>query len=139
MNTFCKTIDKIEDLPDSKYDGYIWMSDEQTPRKIESKSEIPTVVKNPFIVEGFLKNEEGTISICLAAMNGELKIYQFDLQQIAALPDDQKTESSYLTHRYDEAKIKFVTIWFPEKDKLCENMEVLQPQMRIFNGFELKK
>lgn len=138
MNTYCKTIDKIENLPDTKYHGYVWMSDEKVPRKIESKSEIPTGTQNPFIVEGYLKSEDGKISISLTAMNGELKIYQFDLQTINALPVEQKTESAYLTHRYDDAKIKFITVWLPEKDKLCEDMEVLQPKMRVFNGFELE-
>ncbi len=138
MNTYCKTIDKIEELPDNNYIGYVWMSDEQAPRKIISKSEIPTGTQNPFIVEGFLKSDDSKVSIGLAAMNGELKIFQYDLQAINALPAEQKTESSYLTHRYDGAKIKFITVWFPEMDKLCEGMNVLQPKMRVFNGFELK-
>jgi len=138
MNTFCKTIDKVDELPDLSYDGYLWMSDEAKPRKIESKSEIPTGTQNPFIVEGFLKSTDGTVSISLVSINGAMKIFQFDLKQIDALPESQKTENSYLTHRYDEAKIKFITVWFPEKDKLCDDMEVLQPKMRVFNGFEFK-
>ncbi len=139
MNTFCKTIDKVADLPDLSYDGYIWMSDKPKPRKVESKSEIPTGTQNPFIVEGFLKSADGKVCISLVSMNGVLKIYQFDLKQIDALPDYQKTENSYLTHHYDGAEIKFITVWLPEKDKLCDDMEVLQPKMRVFNGFELKK
>jgi CRISPR type III-associated protein (TIGR04423 family) len=138
MKTYCKTIEKVDELPNLSYDGYIWMSDEAKPRKIKSKLEIPTGTQNPFIVEGFLKSEDEKISISLAAMNGELKIYQFNLQEINALPVEQKTENSFLTHRYDEAKIKFITVWLPEKDKLCEDMQVLQPKMRVFNGFELK-
>jgi CRISPR type III-associated protein (TIGR04423 family) len=136
MNTYWKKIDKVDDLPDLSYEGYIWMSDEKNPRKIVSKSEIPGGTQNPFIVEGYLKSTDGTVSINLVSMNGALKIHQFDLKQVEALPDDRKTNHSYITHKYDGSKIKFITVWFPEKDEVCENMEVLQPKMRVFNGFE---
>ncbi len=135
MNTYCKTIDSVNDLPDLSYEGYIWMSDEPKPWKIESKSEIPGGTQNPFIVEGYLKSTDGTVSISLVSMNGALKIHQFNLKQIETLPIDRKTNYSYLTHKYDGSKIKFITVWLPEEDKLCEGMEVLQPKIRVFNGF----
>lgn len=136
MSKYFKNIDRINELPDLSYEGYVWMSNKTEPWKIESKSEIPVGTQNPFIVEGYLKSTDGTVSISLVSMNGELKIHQFDLKQIEALPVDRKTNHSYLTHRYDGSKIRFITVWFPEKDKLCEDMNVLQPKMRVFNGFE---
>jgi len=136
MNKYCKNVDNIDELPDLRYEGYIWMSDEAEPRKIDSKSQIPAETKNPFIVEGFLKSTDGNVSVSLVPMNGELKIYQFDLNLIKTLPEPLKTEISFLTHRFDNAAISFITVWLPEKDKLCEDMEVLQPKMRVFKGFE---
>lgn len=138
MNKYCKIIDKIDELPEVIYEGYIWMSDKTEPRKIISKSQLQVEEKNPFIVEGFLISEDRNISISLSSMNGMLKIYQFDLNLINALPENQKTENSYLTHRFEDAKISFITVWLPEKDNLCQDMEVLRPRMRVFNGFEFK-
>lgn len=141
MSKYFKNIDKINELPDLSYEGYVWMSNETEPRKISSKSQILTGEQNPFIVEGFLKSSDGNVSVSLVSMNGLLKIYQYDLSLIKTLPKGQITVSRYLTHRFDDgAKIKFITVWLPVPDQhqLCEGMEVLCPKMRVFDGFEFK-
>lgn len=140
MNRYCKSIKSLEEIPDVAYDGYIWVSDENKPRRLSNKTELLTIKDNPFIVEGHLKSLDETISISIKDAGGVKLLHQFDLNAIAALPADQKTETNLLVHRLPGvAKIRMTTVWLPEKDEACESMDVMRPAMRVFNGFELNK
>lgn len=140
MNTYCRSLKSLEEIPDIAYDGYIWVSDENKPRRISQRTELLSFKDNPFIVEGHLKSADETVSISIKDAGGVKLFHQFDLTAIAALPADQKTEISLLVHRLTEVdKIRLTTVWLPEKDEACDNMDVLRPAMKVFNGFEFKK
>ncbi len=140
MNTNYKRLDSINDIPDVTYDGYIWMSDSKNPKRVSSKSDLLTHSSNPFIVEGELISSDGELSLSIRHYGTGVTIWQYDMKEIAAMPDSQKSESNLLVHRLDGVeKIKFITFWIPQADEQCAGMQVLKPAMRVFNGFILKK
>lgn len=140
MNTLYKKLANISDIPDVPYLGYIWLSDENKPRTVTCLSDIAINKSQSYIVEGELISTDDKISVSLRDAGDGLRIYQYDLESINRLDDNQKSETSLLALRLDKIeKLKFITVWLPEADSECEGMEVLKPAMRVFNGFEFKK
>ena len=140
MNEYCKQLESLDAIPKVNCEGYIWISDENKPRRVTCTDELLKVKGNPFIVEGHLKSIDNSWSISIQEYGGIQLVYQYDLRAIDALPAEQKTEISLLVHRFDTAsKIKMTLVWLPENDNIGADMEVLKPAIRVFNGFEFKK
>lgn len=135
----------LTEIPERKYQGYIWYSDGQQQQG--DKKGKPDVLKgdtlfkftedhlNPFVVEAVLYysdgNEEKSIII---RHTGKYQITEFDLKN---LPDGAELNTkTYFAHRIDGIKkLNFKQLWLPEPDSNCEGMEVLTLKAHIFTGF----
>ena len=65
---WCKKIQNLNDIPKSKYIGYLWQSDKEAPifiQEIDSKKyETDGVPNNPFIQEAYLFDKEKNTIFC---------------------------------------------------------------------------
>lgn len=139
MNIILK--EGLKEIPRNvKYTGYIWMSDMTSPKILNNEflnGNYNTI--NPFIIEGMLYCIETKISYYLVFDNGKTKVFKYDLNTIpASWQSDKNDEYEYVSSFSDTIGLKFLKYWKPEKDPLCENMEVLVPVMYIFYGFNSK-
>ncbi len=135
-----KSLKSLNEIPDGNYQGYIWISDKETPQKItiidvkkyeNNQNNIP---ENPFIREGFLYDEENEISISITHIPDKYMINMFQLKQIPQ--NCEIKDRTFLAHKNLHGKLCFRDIWLPEKDEICENFEVLQKMAVVFTGFE---
>ena len=132
---------------EAKYEGYLWLSNEKKPIVYHNEQVDKALFnnKNPFIIEGQLYDYDSMISYSLKYVDGELKIYQFQVKSEDFNNEDIDIQT-YMPNRVEGVSgLKFLQYWRPKEDKLCENginekgMEVLQPCEIVFVGFETKK
>lgn len=119
----------------SKYEGYLWFSDQKKP-EIYSKKENEFRFddnKNPFVVEGQLF--DGANSYSIKYVDGKHIIAKFIL---AELPIDF-TKQTFIPSFKGVSGLQFRQYWRPEPDPLCEGMEVLKPAQFVFVGFKNKE
>jgi CRISPR type III-associated protein (TIGR04423 family) len=136
-------IESLSNIPQLKYEGYIWASDCSEP--VVYSNEIIDFCSfiqnaNPFIQEGYMFAENEKKSISIKHFDGiGYVIVEYDT---TVLNNDNSTELNYIA---DPAivragknikKLKFIRFWKLEKDELCESMEVLKPANAVFLGFE---
>ncbi len=119
----------------SKYQGYIWYSNENTARVFDDDKEFDLNLvdgENPFVVEGFLF--DGRKSISIKFVDGQYVVLQYD---VANLPKDDTSvvKKTFQLNDKRDKKMLFHQIWCAEKDALCDGMEVLQPAEFVFMGF----
>jgi CRISPR type III-associated protein (TIGR04423 family) len=130
-------IDQFNTIPSRHhYEGYLWWSDETSPRiyKGEIVTEWPAT-NNPFIIEGQLFDKANRKSYSIRFVDGDYLIQCFDLNELESL---DSIEKEYLPNRIEGVhKLCFKEFWRPEKDDLCEGMEVLKPAEFVFIGFKL--
>lgn len=142
MNNFCKPIESFGSIPDLNYEGYIWMSDEPSPRLITDKKEIPQSL-NPFVIEGNLYCPEKKVSVSIRHMGNKSLILLFNLEEASQAAVEKKielTDHQYLTHRAPNKQfVLFKQAWIPQKDPLCEGFDVLKPAWKAFVGFKNKQ
>lgn len=161
-NTIMNKIDNIKDIPKRKYEGYIWLSDQEKPKVLQGETidfskpisigekEYKFIEENhnPFIVEALLyaKNENISVSV---KHTGKYQIHEIDLNNLpenAVLEEyadnEEKQKLEYLPHRLNGIKkLNFKQLWVPEEDENCESeenpkgMEVLKMKALIFTGF----
>jgi len=130
-------INKLSDIPQKKYQGYVWYSDEKAPKVLHNEEyRFNEEDINPYVVEALLYCREDNTSVMMQH-SGKYTGYQFDLNN---LPEGaQLEEKEYLPHRLgDVSKVCFKQLWIPEPDDNCEGMEVLTLKAIIFTGFETK-
>lgn len=130
-----KKLDNITDIPNKEYQGYIWLSDQKQPIVLNNGShDFSQLDENQFVMEALLWNEEEKMSI-MVRHTGKYHIQQIKLDELPV--GHQLVEKAYLPHRLgDEVKnVRFKQLWVPEKDPLCEDMEVLTMKALIFTGF----
>lgn len=134
-------LDSLTDIPKMKYTGYVWLSNENKPTVlIDEVYDFGITSTNPFIVEALLCNKEEHISVMIRH-SGKYHIHKYDLSE---LDIDVEPEKKFLPYRLDHTsgkqieKVTFQQTWMPEKDPLCENMEVLTMKALVFTGFEFK-
>lgn len=120
-----------------KYEGYVWMSDQQKPIVLQDEAfDFSKIKDNPFVIEALLYCKEKNVSIMVKHTDKYI-INEYDLTELAE--KSEITENEYLPHRVDGvSKLKFATIWRAEKDPLCENMESLKLKANVFTGFNFK-
>lgn len=125
--------------PEQKYEGYLWWSDRPTPTVLNNEpiKELPEG-NNPFIVEGQLFDKVHDKSWSIRFVDGNYYIMRFDLNDLNGLECIPK---NYLPNRFPDSikKLCFREFWRPQKDYLCEGMQVLQPAETVFVGFNFKE
>lgn len=129
------------------YQGYLWPSNQTEPiicdglKTLEqaiadyyekAKKSVPDFSKTTFIVEGFLKNENVSISIRYA--DG-----QYYIQEFSDVKYDEKELTYFHSNRMDGRILKFYQAWQPIPDKYCNGFNVLQPSEYVFVGFKNKE
>ena len=131
-----KKYERLTDLPQRFFEGYIWSSNDTWPKPLHNKSfEFQESEALPFIQEALLYCRAEQVSIhILHAGAGEYSISEY---QLSNLPKDGVLHPvAYLPHRIKGVKkLHFQQLWLPEKDALCADMEVLKMKALIFSGF----
>ena len=129
-------IETITKIPKAKYQGYIWRSNSDRPEVLTGDKEYggftPNPDGNPFIIEGNLWNEANSTSISIRYVDGRYYIHRTTLTG----ETDHSTIKKYVAHRIDEYKyLRFVQLWEPRLDRMCDGMEVLERSKLVFIGF----
>lgn len=120
----------LNGIPQGKYEGYVWMSDQEYPKILEGQDIPRNAGDGAFIQEALLWNAEQQQSIHVRHL-GHLQVVQYNMK-------DQSTDNaiSFLSHRMaGYSHLKFKRTWVEEKDPACADMEVLVPGELIFVGF----
>ena len=131
-----KKLASIKEIPDLKFEGYMWASDKDAPELIIS---LPTEYEsggnpsNPFIMEAYLYCSEENTSVSVRHVSGKNMINIFYLNNIEK---GSITEKKYIGHSKLKNDLNFCEIWQKEKDEYCCNMEVLIKKAVVFNGFQ---
>lgn len=127
----------MEQIVKAKYEGYVWMSDQQKPRVICPEEEFELTLNdtdNPFVVEGNLWDATNGVSVMIKYVDGKYIVRR------TAVTDECKenaTEKEFLPHRIEGVKkLKFRQCWDEVEDSLCENMSTLQAGKLVFIGFD---
>lgn len=130
----------MAEIPNNKYDGYYWMSDEKEPHVLHNEEFDKGLdpIRNPFVIEAQLY--DGRMSYSVKFIEGEYVIVSTDLAQID-LNGEAYTERTFLANRMGDGEVwlKFYQQWVEKEDELCENMKVLVPGKLIFAGFAGKE
>lgn len=131
-----ETINKITEIPNEKYEGYIWLSDQTSPIVLDNASyDFSQIGENPFIIEALLFCKEKDFSI-MVKHTGSYVIRKYDLKAWEAEAEATETKEN-LSHRIKGVKaLKFIQFWKAEEDALCEGMPVLKLKATIFTGFK---
>ncbi len=131
-------IDLKEISLDVNYEGYLWWSSKKQPAVYQNEQlkDFPPSRMNPFIVEGNLFDREKNVSYSIKFLDGEHKVYRFDLNELAG---KSHTSKSYLTAFDGARRLKFRLYWLPWQDEFCNGFDVLMPAMRVFVGFNNKE
>ncbi len=127
---------EIKDIPDNiPFEGYVWMSDETKPKVLQNKLfACDTIGTNPFVIEGLLWDKKNKVSYHITH-SGKYYVYRYNLTDLPS--GAQFEEVNYLPHQLDGVNMcKFKQLWVPEKDPLCEDMQVLVMKALIFVGFD---
>lgn len=125
----------INDIPlATALTGYVWLSDESEPRIFERQpfDSGLAALTNPFIIEGLLYCEEEKVSYYLKYVDGHTHVYRYELC-VQDFRDNETKE--FFGNRMGQRKLRFLEVWEPQPDELCNNMEVLQFQANVFVGF----
>jgi len=142
--------DKLDNISDidfkAVYQGYLWPSNQTEPIICDSAKSLEQEVadyysqkhiqsvpdfskKNPFIVEGFLKNDLFSISIKYA--DG-----RYYIQKFSDLSYNEEELITFHSHRMDNRLLQFYQNWISETDDYCNGYDVLRPAEYIFVGFK---
>lgn len=137
------TYETIKIVPASKYEGYIWMSNEPEPEVVHTDTVHEAVElteeENPFIIEAQLLDRSSQKSYSIRFADGKYVALCYDLKALDQLEGIEVTHHKYVANRMkNEEWLHFREYWHPEKDPNCEDMEVLQPKEFVFIGFNDK-
>ncbi len=118
-------------LEKANYTGYLWYSDAKEPKLYyltEKEFEFDDST-NPFVVEGWLIDKDKELSYSIQYINGEYVIRKYNINDLEHI---ESTEKIYIPSFKGFKEIVFNQYWRPQKDELCENMEVLVPAEFVF-------
>ena len=132
-------LNSLEEIPqDLNYEGYLWMSNDDTPIEdlFTIREKLNDKNLNPYIVEGLLFCKATNTSIMIRH-TGKYNISKFDLEKIE-VGYELTAEKSYFSNKKLSrgSKIKFRQLWKNENDENCACMEVLTLKATVFTGFE---
>lgn len=131
---------QLQDIPSGKYQGYLWYSDEKSPR-VYNEDEITSIETkdNVFIVEGRLWQAYSRTSIHITFVNGMQNIYATEVPLDDLSGNGQATKELYIAHRMPRVShLEFIRYWNLEPDPYCEGFDVLVPGALVFTGFKKK-
>lgn len=131
----------MNNIPASKYEGYVWMSDATVPKVYlgEECDPLPSAKENPFVIEAQLYDPASRISYGIKHVDGEYIVTEVNLSE-EALKGCVYEEKTFLPHRMEGiSALRFYQLWREEEDELCDNMKVLQPKELAFAGFVRKE
>jgi len=127
---------EINEIPvDVKLEGYLWMSDEKTPRIYDNVPVDMNLLSsvNPFVLEGCLVDKENGLSFIIKQLNGKPVIYRYIL-----VMDDEVCARTYESVRMDGRKLRFAQRWREKPDDVCcLGMPVLEAAEEVFLGFSI--
>ena len=131
-------MNKLSDIKNRKYTGYIWKSDDKRPLVlINEEYDFSLVKTNPFIIEALLYSEQDKISLTIKH-TGRYHINEIPLNKLEEGAELQ--DRAYLPHRLNGVeKVCFKQLWLPEIDENCNKLPVLKMNALVFTGFKLKK
>jgi len=131
-----KIINKLSEIPDLKFTGYIWYSNNAKPKILENeKANFSNFDKNQFIIEANLFAENENISINIKHIDGK---YYISIIELNNIPENAEIiEKVYLANPTvsKTEKLIFKQCWQEFVDENCENMKVLKPTWTAFTGF----
>lgn len=123
------------DIPDYKFEGYYWYSDQASPVVIiDERVEQKIFTDLPFIVEAnFYARKENT-SISVKHIDGKYLIFKFDLND---LETNKHSVVKYIGHDLQSKDYLMVESWKEVEDELqlLEGMKTLTPGWSAFMGF----
>ena len=70
---------KVNNIESGNYQGYVWKSDNNEPNRVSGDFNEDLSIHNPFIVEGFLYDEERRVSYSIKYVDGEYLIYRYEV------------------------------------------------------------
>lgn len=134
----------METIKKSTYQGYLWYSNESSPRICDKDTELGKQLaanemeldetRNPFIIESDLW--DGKKSILIKYVDGKYIVSERDIEELSS-PEYTYQDRAFVPHRMDGiSALLFRLYWKKEKDEMCENMETWQPYASVFVGFK---
>lgn len=132
-----KKYNNIAEIPNRKYQGYVWLSNATKPKFLNNEEySFASIDENPFIVEALLFCETENVTVEIKHTDKYI-ISEYNLTEMGE--NAETVEKKYLPHRLDKVeKLKFNQFWEAKEDNLCEGMKSLQLKATVFTGFELK-
>lgn len=128
----------MDNITISKAVGYIWMSDSQQPEVFNNESFERSFKdnENPFVIEGFLLDDDKKVSYNIKFADGHYLIKSYSTQ-----PRQDDEVVSYVPDKRinEDLNLSFIRRWKSEPDNQCEGMSVLLPAELIFTGFENRR
>ncbi len=128
----------IMKIKKSKYEGYLWYSDESSPNILLGDKDL-VIMERPeaYIVEGMLWDSASLTSIRIDYHDGQQHIYETEIKPEDLQGSEKTTIEEYIPHRLPGVSIlSFLRYWQPVADPLCEGFEVLSPSSLVFVGFK---
>lgn len=136
----------METIKQSTYEGYLWYSNESSPRICDKDTELGKQLaergltldetQNPFVIEGNLW--DGETSILIKYVDGQYIVRERNVKELAS-PEYTHEDKEFRPHRMDGiSALLFRQYWKKEADEMCENMETWQPYASVFVGFKKK-
>lgn len=125
-----KTIEALKsfyDGLDRRFEGYIQMSNKKLEIFAEKPSWDQIHETNNFIFEACLF--DGDRSIMIRQVNDRFLVIDRKIS-------DFHNKSEEMFFAKEGKKVKMIQVWEAKKDKNCLDMEVLQPTLQLFAGFE---
>ena len=111
---------------DSKFEGYMQMSNKPLATFKTKPSWKSIHEKNNFIFEACLF--DGDRSIMIRQINDKFVVIDKNISEFK-----EKSEEVFFTKNN---KVKIIQVWEAKKDEYCEDMEVFKPTFQLFAGFE---
>jgi len=122
------------------YEGYVQFSD--TPLRecdvFEGYQDIQLTPTKGFVYEAHFYNGEN--SIMIRQQNAEWIVSKTSIVDVEKKDIEfYALEKTKYLEKVTSNWVKMAQIWEPEKDDLCENMEVMKLKKVVFAGFEIEK
>lgn len=125
----------LHELPNEKFEGYYWLSDQKEPHVLfDEVFNTETIPSNAFVVEALLYAKEKNVSIHIQH-HGEYLIRAFNMTD---LQSDEICVREFIPHnRLKSIGVKmcnFIEYWQEESD--ADTLPVLVLKATIFKGFK---
>ena len=125
----------LHELPNEKYEGYFWLSDQKEPHVLfDEDFNAENIPSNAFVVEALLYSKEKNVSIHIQH-HGEYLIRAFNMTE---LQSDEAIEREFIPHNRLKSrgvkKCNFIEYWQEETD--ADTFPVLVLKATIFKGFK---